>query len=691
MRRLLILMGLLASVVYAEEPRLVIDTGGHQAVINDIIFTRDGKYLVSAGNDKVVRVWDVATGETVRIIRGEIGDGPAGKIYAAALSPDNRYLAVVGYLAGSRENRAAIRLHDFKTGKVLALLKGHTNAIHDLAFSRDGLYLASGSSDKTVRIWDIAQRKELHTLSGHQDRVYAVGFSPDSRRLVSGSDDDTLQLWDVREGTLIREMRGHQDKVKAAVFFPDGRYVASGSVDKTIRLWNAKTGQFIRQLAEENRGVRSLAFSPDGGRLLGGGGNGGKYDCVVFSVPSGEVITRFPEHDNVVSATDISPDGGTAATAGGENRDIYFWNIETGKVIRRLAGDGQRVWAMAFARDGRSIAFGNTYSFATVNNRGPLEKIVTLQQEGYQVALGGEVQDKTKFLRAHEVHGELALKTRDGPTGSHTYLQIVKSGSVLHKIERDSTSGFRHRCFSFSPDGRYVASGGSNGNLTLYSAETGEKTVDFVGHTSEVWSLAFSPDGRMLVSGSGDQTVRLWDVPSGRNLLTVFVGADDEWVAWTPQGYYASSLKGDKYIGWHINNGVDQLATYYGAAQFQKQLYRPDVVAEYLDTRDIQLALKRANEKRPGPGRVEPVFTPSDIVASTPPTVFFASPLRPETKATEKTMTVIGEARSTSLPLTDVRVLLNGLERGTGCHREVEGQRRTHLNLRSSSSQDRTT
>ena len=72
-------------------------------------------------------------------------------------------------------------------------------------------------------------------------------------------------------------------------------------------------------------------------------------------------------------------------------------------------------------------------------------------------------------------------------------------------------------------------------------------------------------------------------------------------MAWTPQGYYASSPNGDKYIGWHINRGVDKLAEYYGAAQYKKTFYRPDVVAEFLEVRDIERALERANAARPGP------------------------------------------------------------------------------------------
>jgi len=88
----------------------------------------------------------------------------------------------------------------------------------------------------------------------------------------------------------------------------------------------------------------------------------------------------------------------------------------------------------------------------------------------------------------------------------------------------------------------------------------------------------------MLVTGSADQTVRLWDVTpySCRNLLTFFVGSDNEWVAWTPQGYYTSSPNGDKYIGWHVDQGIDQQAKFYKAAQFQKQFYRPDIIAEFI-------------------------------------------------------------------------------------------------------------
>ena len=127
-----------ARAAAEERPVLQLDTGGHMAVIKGIAFTPDGRQLVSASEDKTIRVWDLASGKTVRTIRGESAPGQRGKVYAMALSPDGKWLAAGGWLAGTREESDAIRLYEFASGKLVALLKGHTDVVSCLAFSPDG-------------------------------------------------------------------------------------------------------------------------------------------------------------------------------------------------------------------------------------------------------------------------------------------------------------------------------------------------------------------------------------------------------------------------------------------------------------------------------------------------------------------------------------------------------------------------
>ncbi|MBW2708813.1 MAG: WD40 repeat domain-containing protein [Deltaproteobacteria bacterium] len=491
----------------AEKPVLVIDPGGHKAIIRDVIFTRDGRYLVSASGDKTIRVWDVKTGGINRVIRGQIGAGDEGKIYAAALSPDNEWMAVGGWLAKNPSERDAIRLYHFPTGRLAGLLKGHDNVVFSLAFSPDSRFLASGSADKTVRVWDVSRKRAVHTLKGHKNYIYALAWFPDGKRLISGSFDHTLMIWDPKTGRRIKTLTGHGDDVVSVAVSPDGRHIVSGSDDKTLRLWDGRSGAFVKVLAEQNQTVDSLSFSPDGREILTGHGNGsGACENNLFTVPQGKKRLAFTRHDNLVQATAISPDGHLAATGGGDDNLIYLWDMKTGAVKQTLSGKGKSVWSVGFSRDGKSISWGNKSSFNAANDRGPLQRRMRIS--GGRVEYLGAVDDPSAFVRARETGGGYTLRTKKGGTGNNAILQVVKDGRVVAEMERDSTSGFRHRSYTLTPDNRTVAGGGGNGNLTLYNTQTGKKIRDLIGHTGDVWAVAASPDGRFLVSGSDDQTVR---------------------------------------------------------------------------------------------------------------------------------------------------------------------------------------
>ena len=135
-----------------------------------------------------------------------------------------------------------IRLYDFASGQLKAVLKGHRDAVSGLAFSPDGKKLISGSADKSAIVWDIETQTLLHRLEGHRGPIYAVGFTPDGQRAVTGSVDKTLRLWKVADGALIKEMTGHGDKVRSLAVSPSDGSIASCDWSGEIRYWDGKTG-----------------------------------------------------------------------------------------------------------------------------------------------------------------------------------------------------------------------------------------------------------------------------------------------------------------------------------------------------------------------------------------------------------------------------------------------------------------
>jgi serine/threonine protein kinase len=158
-------------------------------------------------------------------------------VRSMAFSPDGSRLAS-GSLDGT------IKLWDAASGQELRTLKGHTRAVYTLVFSPDGTHLTSGSPDGTIKLWDTAGDRELRTIkaqTGPRNELFdakwdgnrlgmgSLVFSPDGGRLASGSDEGTIKLWDATGGQLLRPLKGHTGPVCSVAFSPDGSRLASGS------------------------------------------------------------------------------------------------------------------------------------------------------------------------------------------------------------------------------------------------------------------------------------------------------------------------------------------------------------------------------------------------------------------------------------------------------------------------------
>ena len=152
-------------------------------------------------------------------------------------------------------------------------LQGHTDSVFSVAFSLDGRYIVSGSTDQTIQVWDAQKGTPVgNPLQGHTDSVTSVAFSSDGRHIVSGSDDQTIRVWDVQAGCQVGSpLQGHTSWVSSVAFSPDGRHIVSGSGDQTIRVWVAQTGgQVGNPLQGHTSRVSSVSFSPDGRHIVSG-------------------------------------------------------------------------------------------------------------------------------------------------------------------------------------------------------------------------------------------------------------------------------------------------------------------------------------------------------------------------------------------------------------------------------------
>src|SRR6185369_4681177 len=304
-----------------------------------------------------------------------------------------------------------------------------------------------------------------------------------------------------------------------------------------------------------------------------------------------------------------------------------------------------------------------------LNNRGPLQSAFRFAQgDSYQVSFESRINVQSEFTRAKDTSGDLAIRPKESAAN---VLEIIKSGRISGEIK----TGNDFSCYTLTADGRYIVVGTYEGNLEVYKTESprlaflfGRKDQDLVGHEGSVWAVAASPDNRTVISASADHTLRLWDIESGTNILTMFVGPDNEWVAWTPEGYYTSSLNGDRYLGWHASRGTSKNADYYQAAQFQKQYYRPGVVAQYLKSRDIKVAIQQeslsAGRPLPPP---EPEITSGpaiDVTTIVPPVVYFITPEDVESAVDDEYLVVraVAKAAENTLPVSQIQIFINGIE-----------------------------
>ncbi len=543
---------------------------------------------------------------------------------ALAISSDGRWLAVGGFeFAGEDHGIYLVRWPD---RQIQAVLRGHANVILDLAFSRDARFLASASADKTARLWDLTTFRNAATLRGHRDSVYAVAFSSDSRFLATASLDKTGRVWSVPSGAEHGTLRGHAAAVQAMAWSPDGTALATGCVDQSINVWSPE-GKLLQRFENLGNHVTALSFSADsGGLFFTLGGPAASDGGFLLDRTTHRIRTSFLQHENSVMHGSLSPDGSLAATADA-NGEVFVWRTRGGSLVHRLHSGGRTAWSAAWDGLSGAIAWGTTSDYVGPNERGPLEYAFQLRETEFVAPLAANLQ------RARTSLPTLAMTAVDAKT-----LSVTRAGRKAIQLKLESQYD-QIRCFTALDEN--TAAIGSDFGLFLFDTRQGRPIRQLRGHSGAIWAVACSPDGRYLLSSSEDHTLRVWPWQTGQLLVSLFF-ADREWIAWTPEGYYAASAGGERLIGWHVNNGPDRMGSFFPAVQFRKSLYRPDVIRRLLEAGSVEAALAQAD------GEHRPEREPTGVEQVLPPVVQLTSPAGSSVEVSQPTLTVQASARSRS-------------------------------------------
>jgi WD40 repeat protein len=514
----------------------------------------DGHFLAAGCRDKMVRVWNLETGDLFTLA-GHVHEF----VWDAIFSPDGKYLVSLArsryeaYDPG-RKDASEFIVWDLATREpILRRLRPWWSAFP--AFSPDSKQLAVGLGDPTViEIWDIASTDLVHSHKTLIAPPIMVAFSPDGKRLAATCTDNRVRILDATTGKLVHTCVGTGGAIRPSLAFsPDGKWLASAGINSgLVELWETETGSLARTLKGHLAGVLDIAFSPDGARLASAGLDGRVKVWDVIGVPDMVSIAAPPHGFEKVLL--ISPDGRLAVTGRYENA-ARLWYAATGQppgnplrlehniVNTDFTGDGKR---LAVTDEGKNVTIWDLASGHMVRSFKqdcPEERPSTmLSLDGKWFALPGP----GKVAKVWDVEQGCEYRTLKGfrdtprcfnfsPDGTH--LAAADAGGVVkiwdlttgQQTATADLKGFFISSLGFSPDGRRLAVAGGTGNdaillrgeVRILDIETGLQARALMGSIAECVVVAFSPDGQRVAAGTADGMVRFWDPATGQEVLTI--------------------------------------------------------------------------------------------------------------------------------------------------------------------------
>ena len=509
---------------------------GSNAVVNSAAFSPDGKLVVTGGEDRAARVWDVSTGRKVAVLARN-----AGGVKQVSFTPDGHSVLATSF--DGTANTGVLRVWSFRNGRVQGwksksfgqsgemsperrLLTtgfisdavlwrrsgGSWRALETFgargavsasaAFGDDGRLIVEtidrlAKAPDIVRIVRAATGHTISELPPSKQIGRAARLSDDGKLVATIGFDLAVRVWDVETRRTVSVLRGHEDYPEDVDFSPGGERVVTGGSDGTARVWDVQSGRQLGVLRGHRGPVTSVAFAPSGDRVLttGRDGTARVWDVAGLGGPhrSDRVPTSFRGA--------VSADGKYGVVAEGDKR-AAIWDLDARRRVATVRGHLKPISQAAFAPDGKTVITVSYDEAAARTWRSDTGNALAVLH-GAEGGVG---------TGAFSADGKLvAMSRHDGSAG----VWNVETGTTVRNLPRRRDD--LYSVVALSPDGTRIATGGTAGRVRLWRfsdlelLDTARVTVG-----AFVLDLTFSPDGRLLASADTGGSVRVWELTTDR-------------------------------------------------------------------------------------------------------------------------------------------------------------------------------
>ncbi|MXV78948.1 WD40 repeat domain-containing protein, partial [Candidatus Poribacteria bacterium] len=571
-----------------------------RGAIAKIAFSPNGKRLFIFNGDKIIKVYDVPTGDCVSQVKLPYGTSLVdfSAINQHFTTSDMNFSVVYVWCADTCEKIAELSIEPEIT------LEKRRYKVRPLCFSPDGQRLAHATPVDTkgtadfISVWDMNTFEPIASIRDYTTQIDTLAFSPCGKFLAVGDASGTLKEWDIINGSLtdnqIETSSDYPDRIQIIPSYTtSGQLRAACGSSSKIAVWNVEDsekidafeyGWYIRSynflngthLAvrdplkvwienSSDRGVRLLGhssisvlptFSPDGKTLVSE--DGGSAMC--WDISEKKWQRRIYDKKRSISQVYFSPEGSMHARGNVWNTNTgIVWNVETDEVLATFTEPDTRLIASASAPTTGACAFGdlegNCYVF---DGKEPLKILsghtgaiqsIAFSADGEQLACTSE--EGSAYVWDVASGQQVATLSTTWRIDTNLYIgdanQLQRRLKILKNTSRPSTPG-RVKTIVFSPS-RDVIAGGKSLEIRLWDAATHEVRLAILLPTgcTQPYALAFTPCGRYLASGSwwdGTEkvSIRLWDVANGENVATLWSHSTDvEYLAFSPDGTLLAS------------------------------------------------------------------------------------------------------------------------------------------------------